>query len=197
VIAAIVLAAGASKRFGRQKLIERYLWKPIVRRAVEAAMASGVDETIAVTGGDDRVRRAVERTGARCVTNAAWESGMASTIATGIAALAPGTQAALIVLGDQPTVSPRAYRAVLDAYRAQGAAIVVPVYWWKTRGHPVLFDASVFPELLALSGDHGAREAIQRDPTRVLEVRVRRPAPPDVDTTRDAASLMNLLHLIQ
>jgi molybdenum cofactor cytidylyltransferase len=197
VIAAIVLAAGASKRFGRQKLIERYMLKPIVRRAVDAAMASGVDETIVVTGGDDRVRRAVERTGARCVTNAAWESGMASTIAAGITALAPGTQAALIVLGDQPTVPAKGYRAVLDAYGEHGTAIVVPVYWPKVRGHPVLFDASVFPELLALSGDRGAREVIQRDPARVREVRVLRAAPPDVDTPEDVNSILNLLHLIQ
>ena len=197
MIAAVVLAAGSAKRFGRQKLVESFLFKPIVRWAVEAAIASGVDEAVVVTGADERVRHALVGTGARCVVNADSAAGMATSIATGIASLARGTRAALIVLGDQPSVPAKAYRAVLDAYRTRAPAIVVPVYWWGTRGHPVLFDASVFPELQALSGDRGARDVIQRDKARVVEVRIRRPAPPDVDAPDDLNSFANLLHLIQ
>jgi molybdenum cofactor cytidylyltransferase len=197
VIAAIVLAAGSAQRFGRQKLVERMFFTPLVRRAVDTAIASGVDDTIVVTGADERVRQAVAATRARCVVNPAAASGMGTSIATGIAALAPETHAALIVLGDQPSVPPKAFRVVLEAYRREHRAVVVPVYWWHTRGHPVLFDASVFPELRALAGDRGARDIIGRDPARVLQVAVGRPAPPDIDTQGDAASILNLLHLIQ
>ena len=197
MIAAVVLAAGSARRFGRQKLIESFLFKPIVRWAVEAAIASGVDETVVVSGADERVRHALDGTGARCVVNADPAAGMASSIATGITSLAPGTRAVLIVLGDQPSVPAKAYRAVLDAYRTRAPAIVVPVYWWGTRGHPVLFDASVFSELLALGGDRGARDVIQRDMARVVEVRIRRPAPPDVDSPDDVNSMLNLSHLIR
>lgn len=197
MIAAVVLAAGSAQRFGRQKLIEPMFFKPVIRRAVEAAIASGVHDVIVVTGADKRVRHALAGARVRCVANGAAASGMGSSIAAGIAALAPGTRAALIVLGDQPSVPRTAYRAVLDAYRTRHPAIVVPVYWWKTRGHPVLFDASVFPELRALTGDRGAREVIDRDPARVLRVPIGRPAPRDIDTPDDAVSILNLLHLIQ
>lgn len=198
MIAAVVLAAGGAKRFGRQKLLEPVYCTPVVRRAVNAAIESGVDEIVVVTGADDeRVRGALEGARVRCVTNANWNAGMGVSLSAGIAALSPETRAALIVLGDQPSVAPEAYTAVLDAYRTNGSPIVVPVYRDNARGHPVLFDAAIFPELRAITGDHGARAVIERDPRRVLEVALTLSAPRDVDTPDDVVTVMNLLHLIQ
>ena len=109
---------------------------------------------------------------------------MGSSIAAGIAALAPGTRGALIVLGDQPDVPAAAYAAVLGAARGSRIAIVVPVYRHE-RGHPVLFTDACFAELAALDADRGARSVMDRDPSRVLEVALDLPLPRDVDGSAD------------
>ena len=98
------------------------------------------------------------------------------------------TVAAFIVLGDQPRTPPSVVPALLAAHRAGGRAIVSPSYR-GTRGTPVLFTSEIFPELLALRGDEGARAVVARRPERVDTVAVDAPMPPDVDTPEDFARL--------
>jgi molybdenum cofactor cytidylyltransferase len=189
MIAVIVLAAGASKRFGEQKLVVPLAGKAVVRHAVERAMAAGADETIVVTGanGDD-VRAALDGLAVRFVENPKFAEGMSTSLAAGIAALTPGTEAALIALGDQPLVPAEAYAAVLAEYRRARPPIVAPSYN-GVRGHPVLFDAAVFPELVAARGDRGARGVISSDPRRVRYVELAMPVPVDVDSPAALAAI--------
>ena len=190
MIVAIVLAAGESKRFGEQKLLAPFDGRPVVRHAAERAAASGVDETLVVTGADAAaVRAALKSLPVRFVENLRYREGMSTSLAAGIAALAPGAEAALIVLGDQPLVPSAAYAAVLAAYREARAPIVAPSYN-GVRGHPVLFDASMFAELIATRGDGGARRVIAGDPLRVRYVELAMPVPPDVDTPAALAALV-------
>jgi molybdenum cofactor cytidylyltransferase len=193
VIAAIVLAAGASTRFGAQKLLAPLGGMTVVRSAVLRALHAGMDETIVVTGADAAaIRAALADLPVRVVVNANAAAGMSASLAAGVEACEPDTEAALVVLGDQPLVPPAAYAAVLAAWRAGGASIVAPRYTGGVRGHPVLFAADVFAELRALRGDVGARAVIERDERRVTIVDVAVAAPVDVDEPAALAALAAL-----
>jgi molybdenum cofactor cytidylyltransferase len=182
VIAAVVLAGGASTRFGSQKLLAPLGGRPVVRWSVEGVLASAVEEVVVVLGYEAAgVRRALAGLPVRCVENAGYAEGMSTSLHAGVAALPAHTQAAVVALGDQPSVGPRVVDALIGEYRTSGGKIVAPLYH-GIRGTPVLFAETLFAELLATSGDEGARGVIGRDPSRVSLVEIHRALPPDVDT---------------
>ena len=188
MIAAIVLAAGLARRMGRQKLLLELKGKPVIRWSVEAVLPY-VDDGIVVTGPEDAaLRKALRDLRVRFAVNARPEEGQGSSIAIGAAALTPTTAAALVVLADQPLTPPSVVPALLAAQRASGKAIAAPSYR-GTRGTPVLFAASVFPELRALAGDFGARAVVAARPDRVEIVDIDVAMPADVDTPEDFARL--------
>jgi molybdenum cofactor cytidylyltransferase len=189
VTAGLLLAAGLARRMGRQKLVLPLRGEPIVRRAA-AALSRHVDDLIVVTGHDENaVRAALAGLPARFVSNPRPEDGQASSVAAGVRALAPGTDAVIVALGDQPDLPDPVVPALLEAWRRTGRPVVAPRYR-GTQANPVLFGASVFPELAALAGDGGARAVVRADPTRVAWVDVDAPVPADVDTPEDYERLM-------
>jgi molybdenum cofactor cytidylyltransferase len=181
----VVLAAGLARRMGQAKLLLPVGGRPIVRHAVDGVRAAGLDPVLVVTGpAPAPIETALAGLGVRIVINPAPEAGQAGSVRAGIAAL-PGTvDAVLIALGDQPALAPTIVPALLAAHRASGRPIVAPRYL-DGPGNPVLFDRAIFPELLALQGDQGARPIIDRDPTRVEWVALDMPMPEDVDTPAD------------
>ena len=188
MIAAVVLAAGFARRMGRQKLLLDLKGKPVVRWSVEAVLPH-VGDCVVVTGQDDAgVRAALAGLAVRFAVNPRPQDGQGSSIAVGVAALKPWTAAAVIVLGDQPRTPAAVLPALVAAYRRGGKAIVSPSYR-GARGTPVLFGPEVFPELLALRGDEGARAVVARHPERVETLVVDAVMPPDVDTPEDFARL--------
>lgn len=188
MIAAVVLAAGLARRMhGRQKLLLPLDGKPVVRWSVEAVLPH-VADVVVVTGPDGAVRPSLEGLPVRFAVNPRPEAGQGASIAAGVAALAPATTAALVVLGDQPRLPPGVIPALLAARARTGKAIVAPVYR-GTRGTPVLFAAEVFPELAALTGDAGARSVVDARPERVATVEVAAAMPADVDTPEDLERL--------
>ena len=114
---------------------------------------------------------------------------MSSSVAAGLAALPPNVGAAMVVLGDQPTISVRVVERLLVAWREGGGPVVAPRYR-GLRGNPVLFDAALFDALGALVGEHGARDFIAADPARVTMVDVAEPPPMDIDTPSDYDELL-------
>jgi molybdenum cofactor cytidylyltransferase len=186
VIAAIVLAAGASTRMGRQKLtLPMPDGRPLVRVAVEQVLAAGLDDTVVVLGGDaEAVGAALAGLPIRAVTNPRYAEGQSTSLRAGLEALRSGTTAALVALGDQPLPDPAVIGRLVGALSGPGRAIALPRYR-DGRGNPVLFAASVFDELLAVTGDRGGRDVVARDPRRVAEVLVDAPMPADIDTPAD------------
>src|SRR6185312_7568989 len=177
MIAAVVLAAGASRRFadgrGVQKLVAPAAGKPVVRWTVERLLAARIDEVVVVTGHErDAVRAALANLRVRIVDNPHFSRG--------IAALPAAVTGAIIALGDQPTVSTAVIDKLVDAWHERRMPIVAPLYR-GVRGNPVLFAASLFAELRAVGGDHGARDLISRSPDRVTLVDVDADMPLDVD----------------
>jgi molybdenum cofactor cytidylyltransferase len=184
----LVLAAGLSRRMGQPKLLLPLGGKPLLRWSVEALLPH-VDTVIVVTPPDDaRIRAALEGLSVRLVANPHPEAGQGTSIAAGIAALPPGTDAVVIALGDQPRLPPGLATSLLEALRRDSAAIAAPVYR-GVQGTPVAFAASVFGELRALDGDAGARAVVRRDPSRVTTLALDIDMPPDVDTPADYARL--------
>jgi molybdenum cofactor cytidylyltransferase len=186
VIAAIVLAAGAASRMGRQKLtLPMADGRPLVRAAVDRVLRAGLDDVIVVLGRDAAaVAGALAALPVRTVVNPRYAEGQSTSLRAGLDALPPGTEAAVVALGDQPLVDPGVIRRLVSAFRATTRPIVVPVYR-DGRGNPVLFAAALFGELRAVTGDQGGRGVIARDPARVAEVPVDAPMPTDVDTPQD------------
>ena len=181
----ILLAAGLSRRMGQTKLLLPLGGQPVIRRSAECVLAGGVEELIVVTGAEHgALDLALAGLPVRLVMNPRPEAGQGSSISVGIGALSARTRAALIALGDQPSLPREVIPALLAAFTRTGTAIVAPRYR-EGRGNPVLFGREVFPELLDLSGDRGARSVVERDPGRVLLVDFDLTMPPDLDTGDD------------
>ncbi len=185
MIAAVVLAAGLSRRMGQAKLLMPVGGRAIVRYVVESVLAGGVDLVWVVTGPDvEPIEAALAGLEVQIVVNPAPEEGQAGSLRAGIAALPASVDAVLIALGDQPSLAPAIIPALLAARRTSPKLIVAPRYR-DGQGNPVLFKREIFPELLRLTGDQGARPIIQKEPARVEWVELDLPMPPDVDTLDD------------
>lgn len=190
MIAAVVLAAGASRRFGGHKLLAPLRGAPLVRLVVEHVLARDVDRVLVVLGRDgEAVREALGGLRVDFVLNPEYREGLGTSLRAGVAALPPDAEAAVIVLADQPLPSPAIVDGLVRAFRASGRPVVVPVYAGE-RGNPVLFGASLFGELLRVTGDQGARGVIASDPDRVEVVDFPFAPPPDVDTPEDYERLL-------
>ena len=185
MIAAVILAAGLSRRMGQAKLLMLLDGRAIVRHAVEAVLRGGVDSVWVVSGpAVEAIEAALVGLDVQIVVNPAPEEGQAGSVRVGIAALPASADSALIALGDQPMLPPSIIPALLAARRTSDKSIVAPRYR-DGQGNPVLFKREIFPELLRLDGDQGARPIIQKDPARVEWVDLDLVMPPDVDTPGD------------
>jgi len=156
-VAAIVLAAGMSRRMGTPKQLLRLGGKTLLGHTLDNTRGSRVDEIVLVLGAAaDEVRRQIPTDELHVVVNPNFQQGMGISLRTGLAAVSESMLGALIVLADQPFV----HSSTLDqmiAYRQKHAPqILIPVYR-GFRGNPVLLDRSVFPELMRLTGDVGCR----------------------------------------
>lgn len=185
MIAAVVLAAGLSRRMGRPKLLLDLKGKAVVRHAVERVLDAGISPVSVVVGPEHAgIARALEGLAVRFVVNPTPEMGQASSVSAGIRSLPDGTTASLIALGDQPGVPADVIPALVEALETSGKAIAAPRYA-DGLGNPVLFAASVFQELLGLGGDRGARGVVERDRSRLAVVSFAHAMPLDIDTPED------------
>ena len=176
-IAAIVLAAGASQRFGpKNKLLEEIDGLPLVAHATDAAIGAGADPVLVITGHEaDAVRSALADRRVHFVHNERHRDGMGSSIAAGASAL-EDADGVLIVLGDMPSLRSHHVRSVLEALAESGpGAICLPRHAGQ-RGHPVGFGRDFFDDLARLRGDVGARALLETHPDAVVELELNDPA---------------------
>jgi molybdenum cofactor cytidylyltransferase len=154
-VVAVVLAAGASSRMGRPKALLEFDGSLCLELVAAACAGAGVDELVLVTspGGGD-VRRVLP--GALQAINEHPEQGMLSSLQAGLRALPPGTAGFLLFPVDFPLVPAVEIRRLRGAFAAGGGLIFVPSYA-RRRGHPVLMDARLAPELLGLDAAASAR----------------------------------------
>jgi len=194
-VAALILAAGASRRMGSPKALLPWGKGSLLRHVAEVALASPCRETFVVLGAEGR-RVADELRGlaVHAIENESWERGMGSSLATGIRAVEAGEdpaepwRAVLILLCDQPAVTPellgRLISVAREGARAEAPRTMVACRYAGSLGPPALFARSLFGELRALDGDRGAKALLLRDPTAVASVEFAEGAL-DLDTPED------------
>jgi molybdenum cofactor cytidylyltransferase len=191
-VAAVVLAAGAARRMrGRDKLLEPVGGRPVLRAVAESAAASRADEVVVVLPpGADARRAALAGVAARVVEAPDWAEGMAASLRAGVAAVAGGADAAVILLADMPEVGAREIDALIAAFDpGEGREIARAVSADGRPGHPVLFGRRFFETLAGLSGDRGARDVLADAAEFVVDVPTSgRSALVDLDTPEDWAA---------
>jgi CTP:molybdopterin cytidylyltransferase MocA len=183
VIAGIVLAGGRSRRMGRPKALLQAGDATFLEHAIATLRAGGCDDIMVVVNDDNpEIARAIFEGCARAVTGAGPDSQQIDSLRAGLRALPDGTEAAVVLPVDHPRVAAETVRALIAAFRARGAPVVRPVYGGE-HGHPVLFAAEVFDELLEEGLPEGARTVVRRHAAAAEDVAVEDPGVViDVDT---------------
>jgi molybdenum cofactor cytidylyltransferase len=187
---AVILAAGASRRMGTPKQLVALDGKPLVVRAVEAALASPAWPVVVVLGAfAEQIRPALARYPVLTTENAAWAEGMAASIRAGVTTLQQFSRhldAALIALCDQPAFSTGTIARLVAAQRETGRSIVAARYSGR-HGAPALFLREHFSTLTSLTGEEGARALLNDQPALVTGVDLPELAI-DLDTPADVAA---------
>jgi molybdenum cofactor cytidylyltransferase len=190
-VGAVILAAGSSSRLGTPKQLLEFGGRSLVRNAVLAAIEAPCAPVVVVTGASaEPVAKAVEGLGVQVAWNARWETGMASSINSGIASLLETdatVAAAVLLVCDQPLVTAQVIEALVAAHHKTGCIVVASSYAGSV-GVPALFGRELFDELTHLDGTAGAKAVIARHASEAHFV----PFPDgemDVDTPEDYARL--------
>ena len=173
-IAALVLAAGRSTRMGHNKLLARLAdGRTMIEHTVDHVLATSAWPVLVVTGHDDaKIRATLAGKPVRFVAAPDYALGLASSLHAGLKALPPEAGAALICLGDMPLIPPDVLERLVTAFAPkEGRDIVLPSFQGQ-RGNPVLWGRRFFSELLALTGDAGARQILHKHMEFVAEVAV-------------------------
>ena len=191
-VTALVLAAGASRRMrGRDKLMEPVAGVPVLRRVVEAALASRADRVLVVLPPDAQARRgALAGSAAEIVVAQDAAEGMAASLGAGMRALGEATDAVVILLADMPETEAAGIDRLIAAFDPEERReICRAVAEDGTPGHPVLFGRRFFEALAGLSGDRGARDVVTASPEFIADVAMAGRAPlVDLDTPEDWAA---------
>jgi molybdenum cofactor cytidylyltransferase len=188
VITGVVLAAGSSTRMGRQKLLLDLGGLPVLQYALDAAADAPLDEIVVVLGGDAKEVAAAIRLPerARAVINPAFAEGQSTSLGEGLGAADAFSEAAVMLLGDQPDIRADALTAVVEAFRREPASVVQAAYGGRPA-HPTLLARPIWAKLIRGTVDEGARNWIRRHPGARRLVEVGGEPPDDIDTPEDYA----------
>jgi molybdenum cofactor cytidylyltransferase len=171
-VAAIIVAAGASRRLGQPKQLLVYGGETLIERAIRLANEAGASPVIAVLGAHrQEILTAIPEGAAECVFNDDWEQGISTSIHAGLTALdasAPCTQGALILSCDQPRLAAAHLGALIETFIAQPERSIVASAYANVLGVPAVFPRAAFPHLLAMRGDKGARALLLQPPCNLI-----------------------------
>lgn len=181
MVAAIVLAAGKSARMGRQKILLPWGDTTVFGKVLQTLRGAGVKEIIAVA--NSAVADQIAAYGLRVASND--RGGMIESLKTGLGALNPSAQAALVCLGDQPQIEEGTVKAVCEAFQRSESNIVIPSYRMR-RGHPWLAARALWGEILALDETQSMRGFLNARAGEIEYVNVETPTIlQDLDTPED------------
>lgn len=191
-IGVIILAAGDSSRLGTPKQLLTYEGKTLLQHSLQLAFDSVAHPLVVVVLGAhaDRIKKETDFNSAHIVVNTNWQEGMASSIRSGINALLeidPLTEGTVLMLCDQPFVTSALLNDLITAHQSKSTAIVASSYS-GTLGVPAFFHKSIFPELLQLKEDSGAKRIIQEHAKEVEAVAFPK-GNVDIDTSADYQKL--------
>lgn len=194
VIAAIVLAAGSSRRFGdANKLLAEIEGQTLLARVIQAIEAAGIADIIVVTGHQpDLIKAAVAGPGRRFVHNDRHLEGMGTSVATGVAALGAAVDGVLIAQGDMPAVDADLVAALSRRFEAELCdRVVFPRLADGRQGNPVIWPRRLFEELCRLTGDKGGKWLIEAEAERAAAISFQGDgASADIDTPQELAAYL-------
>lgn len=172
-VAALILAAGASSRFGEPKQLLRIEGESLVRRVVNAAKEAGCTPVAVVVGAEhDAIEDELQQTSVLIVKNVDWRRGLGTSIRAGVQSLVaanPALDALTLLACDQPMLGSPIIRELIEAREGSGKPIVASSYA-NTVGVPAIFDRSCFEALLTLRNDAGAKRVIEARLNEVEQV---------------------------
>ena len=161
-VAGIVLAAGSSTRFGRNKLLLRIEGESLARRAASVAVEAGLQPVVVVLGHEaDRIRAELSGLAVRDVFNPDHALGMNTSLRAGVAALPDGVAAAVVQLADMPRVTAEMLSRLVARFVETGAPIVASDYE-GVHAPPTLYSRALFPELGGTEGDGAGKRLVRR-----------------------------------
>ena len=172
MISAILLAAGQSKRMnGENKLTKEIQGTPLIKHSVKNILASSIDELIVVLGHQkETIEKLINKDEKiKFVFNKDFESGIASSIKTGLNNLSEKTEAFFICLGDMPMINPNIYNQLIKFINKR--EIIVPTYKGQ-QGNPVLFAKSMKEKIINISGDVGAKKILELNKDKILNLEI-------------------------
>ena len=186
-VAALVLAAGGSRRLGQPKQLLAYRGATLLDATLATARAAGLPQVVVALGGAaDAVRETVDLTGVDVVLNPDFGDGCATSIRTALARVEDDVEGVVLLLGDQPGVTVDTIEVLVAG--ARGHAVGVCSYD-DGLGHPLWFDRSMFETLAGLHGDKAVWKLVDAD-RDVARIRVEGDNPRDVDTWNDYQALL-------
>jgi molybdenum cofactor cytidylyltransferase len=187
--AAVILAAGASSRFGSSKALAALTGRPLLQQVRDVAAEVGFGETVVVLGhGADEIERRMVWRKERRVRNPEPDAGLSSSLRVGLSALGSSDEAALIMLGDQPFVRAGVILQLLASLDRAAPPIAVPRYHDGGGSNPVLIRRDAWPLAAEARADRGLGPILRAHPELVVEIDVTG-SNPDVDTPADLAGL--------
>jgi molybdenum cofactor cytidylyltransferase len=184
-VVGVVLGAGRSSRFGSPKQLLPFGGTTLLGQVVRNANASSVDRTVVVLGrASGALRDAIDFGRAEVVENTAYGTGCASSLLAGLDAAGDNCEALILLLGDQPGVSPGFIDRALSVWKSERPWAAVCSYRGGL-GHPFVFSREAFGDLGGLHGDKAVWKLIEAYPERIGEIGIDAVLPPDVDTPED------------
>ena len=178
---------------GTNKLLLDLDGTSVLRRAVTRTLDAGLDPVVVVLGHEaDKARELLQDLPVRTIVNSDYRQGMNTSLAAGLRALPPAVAAAVVVLADMPLVTSDMIAGVLDRFRRSGTRLVVSEYGGRPAP-PVLYDRSLFAELMAEPGDGIGRSVVSRHHDEAVVVRWPLAALEDLDAPDDYARISRLL----
>lgn len=187
MICLIILAAGASKRFGRNKLLEKMGCSTIIERVVRSAVLSKADEVIVVLGYEsEKIRDAVKNFGCKLVLNQDYEKGQSYSVKAGVKLVKDYAEAVIILPGDVALITPKPINMIIEEYRNCRSPIVVASHQGRL-GHPILFNRSLLEEIMEINEETmGLKAVVNRHKDSVRKVETcSKEVLIDIDTEED------------
>jgi len=170
MLAAVILSGGASSRMGSPKALLPYQGRPFLEHLLEVTARPEIGVRRVVLGADaEPIAKAIHLNADEIVINADWEKGQLSSIQAAVRSLPPGTDGMLLCLIDHPLISGSLIGELIEHFYKSGKSIALPVYEGR-RGHPVIFAASLYEELLRAPVETGARAVVWAHAGGVEEV---------------------------
>lgn len=190
----IILAAGKASRMGKPKQLLIYQGSSLISHAVKIGLNSICKSVVVVLGAyAEQIKLEINKLAVQIVENPDWETGMASSIRAGVAAIKESNSnldAVIIALADQPLISEAVFDRLIQSYQQTGNRIIASAYD-DIVGVPALFDRALFQKLMLLEGDKGAKALMRKYQDEVLAIEIPEAAI-DIDTPDDYEKLLGV-----